>query len=404
MREYRLFNDPIYGFIEVPSGIVANVLETPIFQRLRRISQLGLSAFVYPGATHTRFHHALGAMYLMNTTLEILRKKGIIISDKEFESALLAILLHDIGHGPFSHCLEGQLLHCHHEQMSLALMHLLNEQFGGELELAIQIFKGEYKRPFFHELVSSQLDMDRMDYLQRDSYYCGVSEGIIGAKRLIRTLNVVKDSIVVEQKGIYSVERFMTARKIMYWQVYLHKTTLVAQHILTGILMRMRELLEEGKKVVFVSPYIEFFFRNRITVQHLIEPEVLHYFIHLDDTDFWMMIKANIHHSDFILSDLCKRFLYRKLFAVKVTKNLQPEDFLTQKKQLYRHLEENLRYYFAQGILENEVYGKNEIYILTSDKTVVPFSEFTDSIPMDNLYRTNIRYYYIYPKYGEVIE
>jgi HD superfamily phosphohydrolase len=373
-------------------------LETPVFQRLRRISQLGLSAFVYPGATHTRFHHALGAMFLMNTALEVLKKKGVQVSEKEFEASLLAILLHDIGHGPFSHCLEGQLFDCHHEEISLAFMHTLNQEFGGELDLVIRIFKNEYERPFFHELVSSQLDMDRMDYLQRDSYYCGVSEGIIGAKRLIRTLNVFEDRIVVEQKGAYSVERFMTARKIMYWQVYLHKTTLVAQHILTGILTRMRELIQEGKKVVFVSPYIEFFFQNKITEQDLNNAEVLNNFIHLDDTDFWMMIKANMYNPDSILSDLCQRFIYRKLFRVKITKNPLPSDFSEQEKRKYPHLERASKYYFAEGILENEIYGKNEIYILTSDKTVVPFSQFTDAIPADTLFKKNIKYYYIYPK------
>ncbi len=398
MREYRLFNDPIYGFVEVPSGTAAKVLETPVFQRLRRISQLGLSAFVYPGATHTRFHHALGAMFLMNTALEVLKKKGVQISEHEFEASLLAILLHDIGHGPFSHCLEGQLFDCHHENISLALMKMLNQQFEGHLDLAIRIFKGEYERPFFHDLVSSQLDVDRMDYLQRDSYYCGVSEGIIGAKRLIRTLNVVNDHIVVEQKGVYSVERFMTARKIMYWQVYLHKTTLVAQHILTGILIRMRELIQESKSIVFASPYIQFFFEHNITEHDLNNPEVLNNFIHLDDTDFWMMIKANMYNPDKILSDLCQRFIHRKLFRIKVTKEPMPSDFLQSKIKEYNSTELYSKYYFAEGILENEVYGKNEIYILTSDKTVVPFSKFTDSLPADNLFRKNIKYYYIYPR------
>jgi HD superfamily phosphohydrolase len=402
MREYRLFNDPIYGFIEVPSGIVARVLETTVFQRLRRISQLGLSAFVYPGATHTRFHHALGAMYLMNTALEVLKKKGVQISEQEFEASLLAILLHDIGHGPFSHCLEGQLFHCHHEDISLALMNVLNKQFEGELDLAVRIFRNEYQRPFFHELVSSQLDMDRMDYLQRDSYYCGVSEGIIGAKRLIRTLNVVNDRIVVEQKGVYSVERFMTARKIMYWQVYLHKTTLVAQHILTGILIRMRELIQENKTVVFASPYLKFFFENSVTEKDLNKPEVLNNFIHLDDTDFWMMIKANMYNPDFLLSDLCKRFINRNLLRIKITKQPLTSDFLLQEISKYPHLEAVSKYYFAQGVLENEVYGKNEIYILTSDKTVVAFSQFTDSFPVDTLFRKNIKYFYIYPKENNI--
>ncbi|MCS7029374.1 MAG: HD domain-containing protein [Bacteroidia bacterium] len=401
MPEYRLFSDPIYGFVEIPSGIIAKVLETPVFQRLRRISQLGLSAFVYPGATHTRFHHALGATYLMTNALEVLRKKGVYISDTEFQSAVLAILLHDIGHGPFSHCLEGQLFRCHHEEMSLSLMQYLNQQFDNQLELAIRIFKNEYERPFFHDLVSSQLDMDRMDYLQRDSYYCGVSEGVIGAKRLIRTLNVHQDRIVVEQKGLYSVERFMTARKIMYWQVYLHKTTIVAQHILTGILMRIRELMEEGKKVVFASPYVQFFFENPISAQDLSNPEVLHYFIHLDDTDFWLMIKANLYHPDFVLSDLCQRFINRKLFAIKMTKQPFGQEFLLQKKQQHAQLAPFEKYYFAEGLLENEVYGKNEIYILTSEKTVVPFSQFSDAISPEHLYTKTQKYYYIYPKEAE---
>lgn len=398
MREYRLFNDPIYGFIEVPSGIVADVLETSIFQRLRRITQLGLSAFVYPGATHTRFHHALGAMYLMSSALDVLRKKHVSISEKEFEASLLAILLHDIGHGPFSHCLEGYLFHCHHEKMSLALMNVLNQQFNGQLDLVLRIFEGDYERPFFYELVSSQLDMDRMDYLQRDSYYCGVSEGIIGAKRLIQTLNVFQDKIVVEQKGVYSVERFMTARKIMYWQVYLHKTTLVAQHILTGILTRIRTLIQQGKKVNIVSPHIQFFFENTITEKDLDNTEVLNHFIHLDDTDFWMMIKANLYHSDKILSDLCQRFVYRKLFRIKISKSPLEPDFLQQKMRNYPHFEEVSEYYFTEGVLENEVYGKNEIYILTSDKKIIPFSQFADAVSVDSLFQKTIKYYYIYPK------
>ncbi|MCS7077562.1 MAG: HD domain-containing protein [Bacteroidia bacterium] len=402
MPEYRLFSDPIYGFVEIPSGIIAKVLETPIFQRLRRISQLGLSAFVYPGATHTRFQHALGATYLMTNTLEVLRKKRIEVSEREFEASLAAILLHDVGHGPFSHCLEGQLFHCHHEEMSLSLIEYLNQRFEGELDLAIRIFKNEYERPFFHDLVSSQLDMDRMDYLQRDSYYCGVSEGVIGAKRLIRTLNVHQDKVVVEQKGVYSVERFMTARKIMYWQVYLHKTTLVAQQILIGILTRMRELIQEGKKVIFASPYVQFFFENSITSKELSQPEVLHHFIHLDDTDVWLMIKANLYHPDPVLSDLCQRFVNRKLFAIKMTKQPLDDDFLEYKKKKHTHLVPFEKYYFVQGVLENEVYTKNEIYILTSDKNVVPFSQFSDALSPDSMYVKTQKYYYIYPKETDI--
>ncbi|PSR14529.1 MAG: phosphohydrolase, partial [Bacteroidetes bacterium] len=262
MMPQKIFNDPVYGFVQVPYGLLFSLVEHRYFQRLRRIKQLSLTHYVYPGALHTRFHHGLGALHLMSETIAVLRDKGVDISPAEAEAVQIAVLLHDIGHGPFSHTLEHTLIHVHHEELSVLYMEKLNEEFGGQLELAIQIFKGQYEKPFLAQLVSSQLDMDRMDYLNRDSYFTGVSEGVIGYDRLIKMLTVHDGELVVEEKGIYSVERFLTARRLMYWQVYLHKTVLAAELMLIRTMERAKDLIEAGESLPAPAA-LAFFLQHR---------------------------------------------------------------------------------------------------------------------------------------------
>ncbi len=313
----KIINDPVHGFIEVPRGLMLELIDTPVFQRLRRIKQLGLSCLVYPGAIHSRFHHALGAMHLTRMALDVLRRKGVEISNEEYEATLIAILLHDIGHGPFSHSLEANIIQgMHHEDMSLALMHYLNAQLEGKIALAIEIFVGEYPRPFLHQLVSSQLDMDRMDYLIRDSFFTGVAEGVVGLDRIIKTLNVRDDKLVIEVKGIYSVEKFIVARRLMYWQVYLHKAALSADFMLGNILRRARELFEAGESL-FLDDNLGYFFRNPISPENLSD-EVLERFIQLDDNDIEFAIKKWQYAEDQVLSELCRRLLNRRLLKLKI--------------------------------------------------------------------------------------
>ena len=269
MNKKKIFNDPVYGFITISSDLIFEIIEHPYFQRLRRIKQVGLSDYVYPGAHHTRFHHALGAMHLMGVTLNNLRSKGHKINNEEFEAAQIAILLHDIGHGPFSHTLENSILdNVHHEDLSLLIMQTLNEHFNNQLSLAIKIFTGKYKRKFFHQLVSSQLDIDRIDYLNRDSFFTGVSEGTIGAERIIKMLEVKDDNIVVEEKGIYSIENFLSARRLMYWQVYLHKTSVSAEILLSKIIARAKAL-HKRKEELFTTPALALFLENKVSLQQL---------------------------------------------------------------------------------------------------------------------------------------
>ena len=283
-NKLKIFNDPIYGFITIPNTLIYDLIQHPYFQRLRRISQMGMSYLVYPGAHHTRFHHALGCMHIMQKAIQTLQFKGVEISKEEENGLLIAILLHDIGHGPFSHAMENSIVEgVHHEEISLKFMNALNEEFGGQLDLAIQIFKGEYPRKFMYQLISSQLDMDRMDYLKRDSFYSGVAEGNINSERLIQMMNVQDDFLVIEEKGIYSVEKFLVARRLMYWQAYLHKTSVVAEIILTKILKRAKELTQKGVSLQCSAPLL-YFLEHKVSLEEF-DNVVLKTFALLDDYD-----------------------------------------------------------------------------------------------------------------------
>src|SRR5450759_1089644 len=325
----KIINDPVYGFISIPGDFVFDLIEHPWFQRLRNIKQLGLTSFVYPGANHSRFQHGLGALHLMNMAIATLRDKGVTISPAEEEATFIAILLHDAGHGPFSHALENSIISgITHEDLSLLLMKKLNEKYAGKLDLAIEIFTGTYSRKFFHELISGQMDMDRLDYLRRDSFFTGVIEGSVGSDRIIRMLNVVDDSLVVDEKGIYSLEKFLIARRLMYWQVYMHKTVLSAESLLVKILKRAKEIANDGNDL-YTTPALRFFLYNNITHSDLINEGnfpsglIASNFTRLDDTDILVAAKYWADHSDRVLSDLSGRLIRRDLFAIE----LQNEPF-----------------------------------------------------------------------------
>jgi uncharacterized protein len=319
-NKLKIFNDPIYGFITIPNTLIYDLIQHPYFQRLRRISQMGMSYLVYPGAHHTRFHHAIGCMHIMQKAIETLRFKGVEITEKEANGLLIAILLHDIGHGPYSHAMENSIVEkVHHEEISLLFMNHLNDEFEGKLTLAIQIFKGEYSRKFFYQLISSQLDMDRMDYLKRDSFYSGVAEGNINSDRLIQMMNVQDEQLVIEEKGIYSVEKFLVARRLMYWQTYLHKTSVVAEIILTKILKRAKELTEKGILLESSKP-LNYFLHHKINLPDFNE-NVLHTFAQLDDVDIMSAIKNWQFNDDFVLSSLCKMVIKRDLLKKNPIRN-----------------------------------------------------------------------------------
>ena len=337
MNKRKIINDPLYGFISIPNELIYDIINHHFFQRLRRIKQLGMTDFVYPGALHTRFHHALGSMHLMNEALTNLRKKDIEISDDEFTGALIAVLLHDVGHAPFSHALENELiLGVGHEELSSIIMEKLNQEFNGALDLATKIFNGTYPRKFFHQLVSSQLDIDRLDYLNRDSYFTGVVEGRIGSERIIKLLNVHQDELVVDEKGIYSIENFLSARRIMYWQVYIHKTTVGIEKMLIQIIRRVREISSASG----CSEELSFFINNTVTPEQLVENnEVLDAFGKLDDYDVIGGIKAWIKSDDLVLSELCKMFIERRLFNVQLFEKKPPQkDMQLLKTQVIRSM------------------------------------------------------------------
>lgn len=309
-NKLKIINDPVHGFIKIPYEILYDVLEHRYFQRLRRISQTGLLSLVFPGATHTRFHHALGAMHLMFTALETLKLKGVKISDEEEKAALLAILLHDVGHGPYSHALESLLMEdWHHEKLSILLMKKLNDEFNGELDLAIEMFQGKYHRKFFNQLITSQLDVDRLDYLKRDSFFTGVSEGSVNTQRIISMMNVKDDELLIDEKGVYSIENFLTARMFMYWQVYYHKTSALAEHLLVKILSRAKQLISEGKQVEAYGNLKYFLYKTDF--EKATEEDV-NRFTQLDDTDVLSAIKTWQNADDFVLSYFCKAVVQRK--------------------------------------------------------------------------------------------
>jgi len=385
MNKNKILNDPIYGFITIYSELIFDIIEHPHFQRLRRIKQLGLTDLVYPGANHTRFHHAIGCMHLMEKALESLRSKGYRISDYEFESALIAVLLHDMGHGPFSHVLETTLLKkVNHEAISLLFMRQLNQEFEGDLNLAIQIFQGTYERPFFHQLVSSQLDIDRMDYLNRDSFFTGVTEGLVSADRLIKMLEVVNDEIVIAEKGIYSVENFLNSRRLMYWQVYLHKTTICAEEMLIQIVKRAKFLIQKGQNL-YTTPSLLLFFKHNFTIEDFEnKPELLKTFGKLDDYDIWTGIKSWMDSEDHILQLLCNMLMNRRLYKILLFKeeigSLFLEDIEAKICHQYGVSPEDLPYLRVKGMLSNYGYiasGKR-IKILKKNGEIVDISDASD--------------------------
>lgn len=405
MNKKKLFNDPVYGFITIPSDLIFDIIEEPMFQRLRRIKQLGLTDYVYPGALHTRFHHALGAMHLMGVTLNTLRSKGHEISDKEFESALIAILLHDVGHGPFSHALEASILTgVRHERLSYLLMKSLNRKFDGLLEMAIQMFINTYPRPFFHQLVASQLDIDRLDYLQRDCYFTGVSEGTIGADRIIKMLDIIDERIVVEEKGIYSIESFLSARRFMYWQVYLHKTTISAEEMLIQVIRRARYLLLQGEKV-FATPAFLRFIEDSVSLENFeCDQTCLEAFASIDDYDVWGAIKMWVNHKDKVLSVISQMLLDRKIFKV-ILSGEKPERSLS--KQIEKHLvrqfkldKEELDYFLIEGSTTNAAYlaGGETINVLTKKGNIIDIAQASDLPNIKAMSKIVKKYYVCWPK------
>jgi HD superfamily phosphohydrolase len=402
-RRPKIINDPVHGFIEIPRGTLLSLIDEPAFQRLRRIKQLGKSSLVYPGAVHSRFNHALGAMYLMRQALDVLRHKKVPISKKEYRAALIAILMHDIGHGPFSHALEHVIIpDLHHEDMSLALMEYLNRKYKGKLSLAIEIFTGQYERAFFHQLVSGQLDMDRMDYLIRDSFFTGVVEGVVGIDRIIKILHVCEDRLVCEDKGIYSLEKFIVARRLMYWQVYLHKAAMAAEYTVVNILKRVRELVE-AKKEVWLDDNLAFFFRNRISRQSLTD-EVIERFIELDDTDIEYALKKWQSASDPILADLCQRIRSRRLLKVRLQNEPFSPDEIKQKRkrwaQKHKMSAKEAEYYVFSGQVANQPYFENSpqpIMIWYRDGRLEDLSSASDVQNVHALSEPVVKYYICQP-------
>ena len=403
MNKKKIINDPVYGFISIPYEIIYDILEHPYFQRLRRIKQLGLTHLVYPGALHTRFHHALGAMHLMQKAIRNLQYKGVDISPEEAEGVTIAILLHDVGHGPFSHALEHSIVNVHHEDLSVLFMEQLNEEFDGALSLAIKIFKNEYPKRFLHQLVSSQLDMDRMDYLNRDSFFTGVSEGVIGYDRIIKMLHVHNDEIVVEYKGIYSIEKFLIARRIMYWQVYLHKTVLSAEQMLIRFFKRVK-FLSSSNIPLGLPDSLDFFVKNNLSVTDFEanRKKYLDQFALIDDVDIAYTIKKSIQHPDFILSYLARSLTNRRLFKVEIQNEEFESDLL---KDIRLKLQNDITlkndidvsWLIIKGSESNIAYStkKEEIKILMKDRQIKKLLEASDHIIDSDIL---VKYFLCYPK------
>ncbi|MFS4491973.1 HD domain-containing protein [Maribacter sp. 2308TA10-17] len=402
-NKLKIFNDPIYGFIRIPNTLIFDLIAHPYFQRLRRISQMGLSYLVYPGAHHTRFHHALGSMYLMQQAIQVLRFKAVEITDEEEQGLLCAILLHDIGHGPFSHAMENSIVEgVHHEHISLLFMEELNKRFNGSLTVAIEIFQGRHPKKFLNQLVSSQLDMDRMDYLKRDSFYTGVAEGNINSERLLTMLTVVDGSLMVEEKGTYSVEKFLMARRFMYWQVYLHKTGIVAEQLLIRILKRAKELLKLGVEIK-CSEALLFFMTNKIGKENF-KTSVLDEFSQLDDVDILSAIKLWQTNDDFVLSKLCQMVINRRLLKIKL-KNKPIEDAVILKhfnriKSEYNLSDVEVDYFVFSGKIENRAYHteKQNINILRKNGKVIDVAKASDHLNLKALSKTVTKYYMCFPK------
>ena len=407
MKEAKIINDPVFGFIKIPRGLLYGIVEHPLFQRLNRINQLGLASVVYPGARHTRFQHSLGAFHLMTEAVLSLQQKGIFIFDTEAEAVQAAILMHDIGHGPFSHVLENTLIHgISHEDISLLMMEEINRHFNGQLNLAISIFKGDYPKNFLHQLISSQLDMDRLDYLRRDSFYTGVTEGNIGSARIIKMLNVVDDMLVVDQKGIYSLENYLTTRRLMYWQVYLHRTCVAYEKVLVNMLTRAKELLRQGQDI-FASPALHYFLANEVDKNWFeAHPETLSLYSELDDSDIWSAMKAWKHHSDKILSTLATDMLDRHIFKVEVSETPIDETYIeTIVKDISTRMEISVedarRYMMSINTISKDMYNVDDdnIAILYKNSEIRDISEASELLNVQLLSKKIRKYYLCYQRF-----
>lgn len=406
MQDRKIINDPVFGFINIPKGLLYDIVTHPVMQRLTRIKQLGLSCFVYPGAQHTRFQHSLGAFYLMSEAINTLRQKGNFIFDSEAEAVQAAILMHDIGHGPFSHVLEHTLVKgVNHEEISLMLMERMNQEMKGQLTLAIQIFKDEYPKKFLHQLISSQLDMDRLDYLRRDSFYTGVTEGNIGSARIIKMLNVKDDHLVVDSKGIYSIENYLMARRLMYWQVYLHKTSVAAEKMLVSALTRAKELASKRVEL-FASPALRFFLYNDINDRVFKEgPICIENYIKLDDNDIWTSLKIWCEHEDVILSTLSKGIINRNLFKVEISdKSISKErkgEILQKISNQLSITQKEAEYFLYTNAIGKDMYSKEDdsIDIMFKDGSTHDIAYASDMLNISTLSKKVKKYYICSPRF-----
>lgn len=407
LNKKKIINDPVYGFINIPSELVFDLISHPYFQRLRYIKQLGMTHLVYPGALHTRFHHALGAMHLMSLAIEILRSKGHAIGKDEEEAATIAILLHDIGHGPFSHALEHSLVKgIQHEDISMLIMEKLNVEFEGRLAMAIAIFTGKYTKKFLHQLISSQLDLDRMDYLNRDSFFTGVSEGVISFDRIIKMFNVADDQLVIEEKGIYSIEKFLIARRLMYWQVYLHKTVIAGEQLLVKILKRAKELAVNGE-ALFATPALQHFLKNDVTKKQFLEDgQHLDQFARLDDQDIFAAVKVWRDHSDRVLSMLCTMLVNRSLYKTEISNEPQDESRIArirENAEITLDINQNeVPYFVFTDVISNRAYntggGNSTINILMKDNSTTDIAKASDLSNLESLDKTVTKHILCYPR------
>ncbi|MCC6601005.1 MAG: HD domain-containing protein [Crocinitomicaceae bacterium] len=401
----KIINDPVYGFITIRHDFILDLIDHPYFQRLRRISQLGLSQLVYPGASHNRFQHALGAMHLMQNVVDELRHKGIDITGEEEKGLLAAILLHDVGHGPFSHALEHSIADkVPHEHISSLIMQKLNTALGGRLDMAISIFNGHYGKHFLHQLVSSQLDMDRLDYLTRDSFFSGVVEGQVGSERIIKMLDVVNDQLVVEEKGIYSVEKFIVARRFMYWQVYLHKTVLSAEFMLVNVLKRARTLTEKGEQL-FCTPALHYFLHSNVTEGVFSsDPQALEAFVQLDDYDILTSLKVWQRYPDRVLSELSSRIVNRNLFKIEIGREPFPEEKIKKKMVVVAEklsvTEEESAYFVIHDLVDNRAYSQQAggILIRMKDGRIVDASMAGDEQTLKGLNEPVKKWFIAFPE------
>jgi len=405
LNKKKIINDPVYGFINIPFPLVFDLISHPYFQRLRYVKQLGMTHLVYPGALHTRFHHALGAMHLMSLAIEVLRGKGHEVTKAEEEAATIAILLHDIGHGPFSHALEHTLVKgIKHEDLSIFIMEKLNIEFGGQLSAAIAVFKGDCQKKFLHQLISSQLDLDRMDYLNRDSFFTGVSEGVISFDRIIKMFNVVDDHLVIEEKGIYSIENFLISRRLMYWQVYLHKTVIAGEQLLVKILERARELALKGESL-FATPALQHFLTNRISEAEFFGQELhLKQFMKLDDQDIFASIKVWEDHPDDILARLCTMLTSRNLYKIEITNHAPEEGRLELLQEevasVLRISLKEARYFVFKDVIRNRAYnaGTGNINILLKNNKLIDIAKASDLSNLESLDKTVKKHILCYPR------